>query len=65
MQAGSREKVLVFKKKLFHNDARIYNFIDKSKTQSLVKQHLSGEVNHRLFIWSLLYFKIFLSNTFG
>ena len=59
------ESIGFLKRKLFQNDARIYNFIDKSETQSLVKKHLNGEVNHRLFIWSLLYFEDFLSNTFG
>lgn len=37
--------------------ARIYDFMDYEATQSLVQEHLSGQQNRRLFIWSLLYFE--------
>jgi len=31
--------------------------MDKSSTQKLINQHLRGEQNRRLFIWSLLNFE--------
>jgi len=31
--------------------------MDKKSTQKLINQHLSGEQNRRLFIWSLLNFE--------
>ena len=40
--------------KLFNNDARIYEYMNKKAVQSLVNEHLDGKVNRRLLIWSLL-----------
>ncbi len=45
------------KKKLLNPNAHIYNFMDKTTTQKLINEHLSGEQNRRLFIWSLLNFE--------
>ncbi len=45
------------KKKLFNPDAQIYNFFDRTAIRSLVEQHLRGEKNRRLLIWSLLNFE--------
>lgn len=45
------------KQKLLHDDAHIYKYMDKSTTQRLINEHLSGEQNRRLFIWSLLNFE--------
>ena len=39
---------------LFARDARIYEFLDRTATQALVEEHLSGARNRRLLIWSLL-----------
>jgi asparagine synthase (glutamine-hydrolysing) len=39
---------------LMRDDARIYEVLDRSAVQGLVNQHLSGEHNRRLLIWSLL-----------
>ena len=39
---------------LFDQDAPIYNFLDFSATTKLVEQHLKGESNRRLMIWSLI-----------
>ena len=36
------------------HDARIYELLDRESVQALVKQHLDGEQNRRLLIWSLL-----------
>jgi asparagine synthase (glutamine-hydrolysing) len=45
------------KAKLLNSDANIYKYMDKSSTQKLINEHLSGEQNRRLFIWSLLNFE--------
>lgn len=37
--------------------ANIYKYMDKTSTQKLINEHLSGEQNRRLFIWSLLNFE--------
>lgn len=42
---------------LYHEDAKIYNYLDKKAVQYLVDEHLSGKQNRRLFIWSLLNFE--------
>ncbi len=44
------------REKLLQNDAAIYNYFDKASTQKLINEHLEGEQNRRLFIWSLLNF---------
>ncbi len=41
----------------FAVDANIYKYMDKDATQRLINEHLSGEQNRRLFIWSLLNFE--------
>jgi asparagine synthase (glutamine-hydrolysing) len=35
-------------------NARIYQFLDRDAVQGLMGEHLSGSVNRRLLIWSLL-----------
>jgi len=45
------------KSKLFNPKAHIYNFLDKSAVRTLVEEHLSGEKNRRLLIWSLINFE--------
>ncbi|MCY1195518.1 Asparagine synthetase [glutamine-hydrolyzing] 3 [compost metagenome] len=42
------------RRQLFSSNARIYDFLDRSTVQKLVEQHLNGEQNRRLLIWSLL-----------
>lgn len=51
------ESIDFVKEKLLISDANIYKFMDKKSTQKLIKEHLSGEENRRLFIWSLLNFE--------
>jgi len=36
------------------NDAPIYDVLDASVVQGLVNEHLEGNTNRRLLIWSLL-----------
>jgi asparagine synthase (glutamine-hydrolysing) len=47
------ESIEFVKKELF-NDSRIYDFMDKDEVKKLVNEHLSGQENRRLLIWSLL-----------
>jgi asparagine synthase (glutamine-hydrolysing) len=45
------------RKKLLTNNAKIYQYMDKTATQKMINEHLSGGRNRRLFIWSLLNFE--------
>lgn len=45
------------KMKLFNPKARIYEFFDREAIRRLVEEHLRGEKNRRLLIWSLLNFE--------
>jgi asparagine synthase (glutamine-hydrolysing) len=45
------------KNKLFNPNAHIYDFFDRAAIRALVEQHLKGEKNRRLLIWSLLNFE--------
>lgn len=51
------ESIEFVKAKLLNNDANIYKYMDKNATQRLINEHLSGQKNRRLFIWSLLNFE--------
>jgi asparagine synthase (glutamine-hydrolysing) len=42
------------KRTLMNGHARIYDYLDRKAVQDLVGEHLSGERNRRLLIWSLL-----------
>lgn len=55
------ESIDYVKNKLFSNNAKIYQYMDKSVVQELVSEHLSGKINRRLFIWSLLNFEWWLN----
>ena len=39
---------------LLSENAKLYEFLDRSSVEKLIKEHLSGSVNRRLLIWSLL-----------
>ncbi|MDX4011751.1 asparagine synthase (glutamine-hydrolyzing) [Aliarcobacter skirrowii] len=58
------ESIEFVKAKLLNDNANIYKYMDKSATQKLINEHLSGEQNRRLFIWSLLNFEEW-SNVYG
>ncbi len=51
------ESMKFVKDKLLNSNANIYKYMDKSTTQKLINEHLNGEQNRRLFIWSLLNFE--------
>lgn len=50
------ESINFIKEKIFNKNAIIYNFFDYDTCVSLVREHLEGQQNRRLFIWSLLNF---------
>jgi asparagine synthase (glutamine-hydrolysing) len=55
------ESMNFVKKKLLNNNAAIYEVLDYQVVKSLVAQHLNGEQNRRLLIWSLLNFEEMLA----
>jgi len=48
------ESIEFVKRKLLGGRPRIYEFMDRDAVKSLVEQHLRGDQNRRLLIWSLL-----------
>jgi asparagine synthase (glutamine-hydrolysing) len=48
------ESIDYVRRTLLKNDARIYNYLDKTSISDLLDQHLHGIENRRLLIWSLL-----------
>ena len=48
------ESIDYVKRKLFDDRARIYEFLDRDTVRGLVDEHLEGEQNRRLLVWSLL-----------
>ncbi len=51
------ESVNYIKNVLLDDRAYIYNFLDKATVHRLIGDHLSGKINRRLLIWSLLSFE--------
>jgi asparagine synthetase B (glutamine-hydrolysing) len=48
------ESIQFVRDTLLRPDARVYELLDREAVQRLVNQHLDGEHNRRLLIWSLL-----------
>lgn len=48
------ESIDFVRRKLFSSETKIYEFLDRKTTHSLINEHLEGKKNHRLLIWSLL-----------
>lgn len=46
--------------KLFNPNARIYDFLDRTTFQGLANDHIEGQHNRRLLIWSLISLENFL-----
>lgn len=40
-----------------NNNAKLFQYFDQSMVKRLIEEHLSGQVNRRLLIWSLLNFE--------
>lgn len=51
------ESIDFVKTKLLDEKANIYKYFEKQITRELINEHLNGEKNRRLFIWSLLNFE--------
>lgn len=51
------ESIDYLRRTVFNDRARMYEFMDRKTIQGLVTQHLNGEKNRRLLIWSLLSFE--------
>jgi asparagine synthase (glutamine-hydrolysing) len=50
------------KSKLGNRLAHIYEILDRETVDELIGEHLSGKINRRLLIWSLLYVEEYLSH---
>jgi len=50
---------------LLDGEPRLYEYIDRGTAQALVGEHLAGQHNRRLFIWSLLSVEHWLQQTHG
>lgn len=48
------ESIDFVKRTLLNGNARIYDVLDRQAVKPLIEQHLRGEQNRRLLIWSLL-----------
>jgi asparagine synthase (glutamine-hydrolysing) len=48
------ESIDYVKRRLLHDRARIYDYLDRKAVRSLIDDHLEGRQNRRLLIWSLL-----------
>ena len=59
------ESIELVKRKLLNDDAKIYDFLDRAKLEMLVNQHLNGEQNRRLLVWSLLNVETWLESEEG
>lgn len=54
------ESIDYIRRLLSSRDARLYEFLDPATVHALLNEHMSGQVNHRLLIWSLLNFEWWL-----
>jgi len=59
------ESVAYVRRELIEGNPRIYAFMDRKAVGELLEQHLSGAVNRRLLIWSLLSFEWWLRTFLG
>lgn len=54
------ESIDYVRDKLLNGNPLIYNFMERSTVSELIQEHLNGQENRRLFIWSLLNFEHWL-----
>ena len=54
------ESIDFVKRKLLGRDARINHFMNADTVRKMINEHLDGQQNRRLFIWSLLNFEEYL-----
>lgn len=48
------ESIEFVKRRLFEEDALLFDYLDRTAVQALVQEHFDGAQNRRLLIWSLL-----------
>jgi asparagine synthase (glutamine-hydrolysing) len=48
------ESIDYVRRSLMSRDARLFSYLDRTAVQELIRQHLDGERNRRLLVWSLL-----------
>ena len=58
------ESIDFVRRTLLNGQARLYEVLDRQTVVSLIEQHLRGEQNRRLLIWSLLNVEQWLGQTF-
>jgi asparagine synthase (glutamine-hydrolysing) len=58
------ESIDYVKRQLLNSQAKIYEVLDRQAVVPLIEQHLMGEQNRRLLIWSLLNIEAWLADTF-
>lgn len=54
------ESIDYVKSIIYSDSAKMYDYMNKKEVRALVDEHLSGSINRRLFIWSLLTFEQYL-----
>ena len=59
------ESIDYVRRVLLQGKPRLYDYIDRASTQELVNEHLGGQQNRRLFIWSLLNVEHWLAGTYA
>jgi asparagine synthase (glutamine-hydrolysing) len=59
------ESINYVRKQLLSGKPRIYEYLEREVTHALINEHLSGEQNRRLFIWSLLNFEHWLAGSYA
>jgi asparagine synthase (glutamine-hydrolysing) len=52
------------REQLLDPSARLYRYVDYEITKNLVEEHLRGDANHRLLIWSLVSLELSLTTFF-
>jgi len=57
------ESIEFVKRRLLNGNTTLHNVLDSEEIKSLVNQHLHGEKNRRLLIWSLLNVDTWMSST--
>ncbi|MDA7510421.1 asparagine synthase (glutamine-hydrolyzing) [Verrucomicrobia bacterium] len=59
------ESIEFVRRTLLDPKAKLYNWLDRSVVHSLVQEHLSGEKNRRLLVWSLINLECWLEDYLG
>ncbi len=58
------ESIDFVKRRLFNSEALIYNFLNQNAVEGLVQQHLDGQQNRRLLVWSLINIEEYLNGIY-